>query len=97
MEIPSFNEMLEGYKSRKDVVFLGIALDPKASLEQFLPGNPFNYNIVADGGYIAQKYGVNSYPTHVVIDKQGKVVFHTSGLAMTTVPWVKKSIDDALK
>ncbi len=97
MEIPSLNELITEYKNRKDVVFIGIALDPKASIEQFLSTNPFNYNIVDNGGYIAQKYGVGSYPTHVVIDKESKVTFHTSGLSVATVPWVKKSIDAALK
>lgn len=95
-EIPSLNEMKAEYENRKDVVFIAIALDQKAAIEQFISTNPFNYNIIETGGYIAQKYGVGSYPTHVVIDKDGKVTFHTSGLSMATVPWVKRSIDEAL-
>ncbi len=95
-EIPSLNEMMDVYSNRKDVVFLAVALDAKAAIEQFTASHPFNYNIIETGGYIAQKYGVGNYPTHVVIDKQGKVVFHTMGLSMATVPWVKKSIDEAL-
>jgi len=95
-EMPELNEMVESFKNNKDVVFIAVALDQKYEIKEFLKTNPFIYNIIYDGLYISQKYNVTSYPTHVVLDKQGKVVFHTSGLALNTVPWVKKSIDAAL-
>jgi len=33
---------------------------------------------------------------HVVVDRDGKVKFHTAGLAKNTVYWIKKSTDEAL-
>ena len=38
----------------------------------------------------------NMDPTHVVLDKEGLVTFHTSGYGNGTVPWLKKSIEAAL-
>jgi thiol-disulfide isomerase/thioredoxin len=96
MEIPHLNKMTETYKDRDDVVFLAVALDEAYDLKQFLKEMPFNYGIVDGGRYIASQYGITSYPTHVVLDKEGKVTFHTSGYGMGTVPWLKKSIDAAL-
>jgi len=96
MEIPELNKITETYKDRNDVVFLAVALDEAYDLKQFLKGMPFNYGIVDGGRYIASQYGITSYPTHVVLDKEGKVTFHTSGLAPGTVPWLKKSIEAAL-
>jgi thiol-disulfide isomerase/thioredoxin len=96
MEIPHLNKMKETYKDREDVVFLAVALDEAYDLKQFLKETPFNYGIVDGGRYIASQYGITSYPTHVVLDKEGKVTFHTSGYGMGTVPWLKKSIDTAL-
>lgn len=95
-EIPALNEVVETFKDNKDVVFIAVALDPKYDIIEFLKTNPFQYNIIDNARYIASKYNVNSYPTHVVLDKQGKVLFHTSGFGMSTVGWVKKSIEAGL-
>ncbi len=95
-EIPQLNEVVELYKENKDVVFIALALDDKYELEEFLKTTPFKYNVVHKGGYIAQKYGVNLYPTHVILDKQGKVLFHTSGFGSGTVAWIRKSIEAGL-
>lgn len=95
-EIPDLNDMKASSES-KDVVFIAIALDEKYDIETFLKTTPFTYNIIENGRYIANQYRITSYPTHVVVDKEGVIKFHTSGLAPNTVKWLKKSIDEALK
>lgn len=96
MEIPHLNNMVEAYKEREDVVFLAVVLDQSYELKEFLKEMPFQYGIVDAGSYVASRYGINLFPTHVVIDKEGKVIFHTSGYGMGTVPWLKKAINEAL-
>ena len=96
MEIPHLNNMVESFKTREDVVFLAVALDQSYELKDFLKEMPFQYGIVDGGSYVASQYGINLFPTHVVIDKEGKVIFHTSGYGMGTVPWLKKAIHEAL-
>jgi peroxiredoxin len=95
-EIPDLNEMKASFAD-KDVVFIAVALDEKYDIETFLKTTPFNYNIIDNGRYIANQYRITSYPTHVVVDKEGVIKFHTSGLAPNTVSWLKKSINEALK
>ncbi len=95
-EIPQLNEVVEAYKNNNDVVFIAVALDEKYDIEEFLKTTPFNYHIIDRGRYIANKYDITSYPTHVILDKEGKVIFHTTGLAMSTVPWIKRSIEAGL-
>lgn len=95
-EIPELNELVEKYKQNKDVVFIAIALDDNYALRDFLRAMPFNYNIVGDGRYYAQKYGVKSYPTHVIVGKDGLIKFSTVGLAANTIHWVDKTIQEAL-
>ena len=95
-EIPRLNEIVNNYANNKDVVFIALALDQKAELIQFLGGFPFNYHIVDNGGYLAQQNGVGLFPTHVIIDRKGNVLFHTSGLSISTIPWLRKSIEAAL-
>jgi hypothetical protein len=62
----------------------------------FLRSQPFNYDIIDGGRFIADKYGVRSYPTHVIIDTEGKVYFHTTGLSTNTVYWLNKTIEELL-
>jgi thiol-disulfide isomerase/thioredoxin len=94
-EIPELNDLVEKYKD-KNVTFIAIALDDAYSLKNFLKFSPFYYNIVDEGGYYSQKYGVKSYPTHVVVGKDGKVKFSTVGLASNTIYWLDKTISEEL-
>lgn len=95
-EIPELNELVTKYKDNKDVIFLAIALDEKYAIKDFLKTMPFNYNIIHDGRYYAQKYGVKGYPTHVVIGKDGLIKFSTLGLALNTVHWVDQTISEQI-
>ena len=95
-EMPDLNELVEKYKGNDSVKFIAIALDLKSDIKDFLKRSPFNYTIIDDGKYIADKYGIKSYPTHVIINQEGKVYFHSSGLAPNTVSWIRKSIDELL-
>ena len=96
MEIPDLNELVDAYKGNDSVVFVGVALDKSSGLEDFLKRMPFKYSIIDDGRYIAEGYGIKTYPTHVVIDKESKVIFHASGIAPNMVYWLKKMIDQLL-
>ena len=96
MEIPDLNDLVENYKGNDSVLFIAVALDAEFDLKDFLKRMPFNYTIIGNGRYLASNYGVKSYPTHVILDKEGKVYLHTSGLAPNTVFWIKKSIDELL-
>jgi peroxiredoxin len=76
LEIPELNKLVQQYAKREDVVFLAVALDQRAAIQSFVEKRPYDYALVADGRYIAERYGINSFPTNLVIDRQGKVVFH---------------------
>lgn len=96
-EIPELNVLVDSFKKNENVLFVAVALDEKASLQSFLEKMPFKYSIINDGRFIASNYGVRLYPTHVIVDPEGKVYFHTSGLAANTIYWIKKSIEELLK
>lgn len=96
MEIPDLNDLVDSFRNNDKVQFIAVALDDKGSLKDFLKTTPFKYRIVDNGKFIADKYGISSYPTHVIIDGDGKVYFHTMGLASNTVHWLNKSIKELL-
>ncbi len=96
MEMPDLNDLVEKYKGNDSVLFIAVALDTRSDIKDFLKKMPFNYTIIHEGRYLSDKYGIKSYPTHVIVDTEGKVYFHTSGLATNTVFWLKKTIDEIL-
>lgn len=73
-EIPELNELVKKYKN-KNVVFLAFALDKdKQLLNKYLKQYPFSYDIIPDSRDIADTYKVSAYPTHIIVNKDGKIV-----------------------
>jgi len=96
MEMPDLNKLVEKYKN-KEVVFLGLAMNQKEKLEQFLKKTKYNYNIVPDAKDVVGKYGVTSFPTHIVIDKSSNILFDVSGLGPTTIDDLDNMISNLVK
>lgn len=96
MEIPELNKIVDKYKDNSDVVFVAMALDDASALQDFLKTTPYQYNIIDNARYIAEKYGIKTYPTNVVVDKAGNVKFHSSGYGPSTPYWLEKEIAGAL-
>ena len=88
-EINLLNKVVDDNKNNNDVVFIGLASNTKPELEKFLKKNPFKYQIIPGAGeFMLFKYGeVNKkgeyhlgYPTHVVVDREGRIVLKVEGL-----------------
>lgn len=96
-EIPELNQLALKYANDPDVVFIAIGLDYKSEIKKFTETNPFGYHLVEDGRLYADLYKINLYPTNVVLNKQGQVVFHASGFGSNTPVWLGRSIEEAKK
>ncbi|MCH3881329.1 MULTISPECIES: peroxiredoxin family protein [Tenacibaculum] len=77
-QIPELNTLKKKFKN-KDVAFIAIALDKEYKLDSFLKFNEFNYQLVEDGRWLAEKFEVKSFPSHVIIDEKGIIQFYKSG------------------
>lgn len=93
-ERPYLNQIVNDYKSDSNVVFIAIALDQKEQLEPYLTDHEFKYNIIPAGKKIADSYDIQGYPTQVIVDKEGKVAFHTVSYYSVTDYWMRKTIDE---
>jgi peroxiredoxin len=80
-EREELNDVVYLFQNDPDVVFLAPALDPADALKAFLPQNPFRYAVVPDAEELADAYNVSTYPTHVVIGRDGRIVRQWSGIA----------------
>jgi thiol-disulfide isomerase/thioredoxin len=93
-EMPELNKIVDKYKNDSNVVFISIAKDEASAIETILKLHPFKYAIIDNGGFIISENNITSYPTNVVVDQNGKVYFHTSGLSPNTTKWIAKSIEE---
>lgn len=78
MEMPDLNQVVNKYDSN-DVVFLGITFDSEALVKQFLQSTAFNYTIAANANDVINIYGIQSFPTNMVINQQGQIVLKEIG------------------
>lgn len=87
-EMPDIQKVYEEYSSEGEdaLVVLGIAAPDYGSeiseegIKEFLNENGYTYPVLMDpGGKIFTEYGVYSYPTTFMINKEGKVFGYVSG------------------
>jgi peroxiredoxin len=71
-EMPELNQLVRKYGS-KNVVFLGLANDNAKQVNTFLQNHTFSYVLLPASQEVANKYLVSSWPTSMVIDKEGNV------------------------
>ena len=88
-EIPELNKLVA---DNPDVEFIAIGLDLKYEIKDFIKNTPFNYRQIYDARDDADKYGVKTYPTNVVIDKKGVTRFSSSGFGAGSLNYLKKTI-----
>ncbi|POS01695.1 peroxiredoxin [Flavobacterium croceum DSM 17960] len=73
-EFPSVNNLAEKYKSRNDIVFISLAEDSAEALKIFLQKKPLQYLVVPNmKDYMYTTMGVGAFPTHYILDKEGKI------------------------
>ncbi len=97
-EIPDLNKLVDKYKDNHEIVFIAIALDDKSSIKEFLQTNSFKYRVIADGNAIAKDtYGIDLYPTNIVVDGSSVVRSYTTGIGFGQIHHLNKSIEVVLK
>ncbi len=84
LEHKSLDKFAEKYKGDTNVVLLSVALNNAKTLERYLKTTDPPFPVVADGQAICDKVGVNSFPTHVILDANAKTVVWETGGSETT-------------
>jgi len=97
MERPELNGLAQLYQTNGDVVFLSFAKNSAAQLQSFLVDHPFKFKPIPTGdGEIKNRFGVDSYPVTVVVDRNGKYSFYASATGIGISYILKREIDLAL-
>ena len=79
-EFPELNKLVEQNKRyNDDIVFISFAIDSKEGLKSFLSERRFDYLVIPDAeDFISDSLHVDTYPTHILLDKKGKVVTYVN-------------------
>ncbi|WP_052598956.1 peroxiredoxin [Aureispira sp. CCB-QB1] len=72
-DIQDLNALAKKYANNKNCIWIAPALDSPANLSRFLRGKSWNFDFAADQELLALKFGIITYPTHLIIDKQGNI------------------------
>ena len=74
-EFPELNKLVDENHGRNDILFISLALDSKDSLLNFLKTKDFKYATVPNMmNYLTNKLNITEYPTHLLIDRNGKIL-----------------------
>jgi thiol-disulfide isomerase/thioredoxin len=82
-EIPEFVKLQTEYQA-KNLQFIGIAIEDKAAVEQYLKDNPVNYPILIGGDEaikLSHQLGniVNAVPFSLILNQKGQIVHRQPG------------------
>lgn len=73
-EFPALNRLVMRYRNQPDVLFVSLAFDRPQALTTFLKTRAFQYAVVPlQREYMQQQLGVDSYPTHILVDRTGRI------------------------
>ena len=93
-EIPELNELVKKHKKREDILFLAIGFDDKNETIDFNKQRKFNYNLIYNGeSYLRYIVGIESYPTHIVIQPDGTIAKIVPG----DLKYIMPVIEEAMK
>jgi len=79
-KIPALNKIKDEHKDQ-DINFLAIGPDSETDIESFIKENPFNFDLVANGGSIIKEVFQSSwgYPLTIIVNKKGIIIDVHSG------------------
>ena len=74
-EFPELNKLVDENQNRRDLLFISLAIDTRKDLQKFLEQKEFKYAVIPEmENYLTNKLNITEYPTHFLIDKNGKIL-----------------------
>jgi thiol-disulfide isomerase/thioredoxin len=91
-EFPQVNQLVEEYKDNDEVKFISLASDPAKDLITFLAKKELKYAVIPSAeAYMTDSLGVYEYPTHILVNKKGRIVKVTNTIE-DLIPFLKREV-----
>ncbi len=94
--MPHLNELYNKFKDQNLKVISINSYDSRDDVRWFCNQHKANYPVLLNGRTVAENYGVNSFPTFLIIDKTGKIVTTKEGYNQTVKEELERAIQNAL-
>lgn len=94
-EFPELNELVESYSKNENIEFISMAFDSENDLIEFVQKHPLNFKTIpVKKEFLQDQLNINEYPTHLVINKDGKIekIFNN---AKTLIKYLEKRIPNS--
>lgn len=86
VEAPNIQTISEKY----NVLTVALKSGSDSEIEEYLKSRNLNFNVVNDkDGFFVDKFGVMIFPTTIIYDKNGKVIFSDVGYTSTLGLWFR--------
>lgn len=92
-EFPDLNNLVNKNSKNNDIIFLSLALDSDPKLIEFLKNRQFKYKVVGNQSSYIEKLGINEYPTHILVNKNG-IIYKVLGSYTSLEKYLNKLIND---
>lgn len=94
-EMPAFQKLYDIYK--EDIVFAFISNENSNTIISFLNANKYTLPVYAPLKSLPKELSYSSFPTTYIIDKQGNIVLHKTGVANWGSDSFFKQLDSLLE
>jgi thiol-disulfide isomerase/thioredoxin len=95
-EIPDLNKIAVDFKDK--VTFVAINKgNSTAQIEYFIKKFPFLYTQTMAKQDLLDSLKINLYPTNILYNKKGEVVFKSEGYDINTITSLRKAIEEIIK
>lgn len=91
--VPHLNALERKFKDKKFEILSINSYDTKEDISWFCNKHKTTYKVLMNGKDIAEKYGVPGFPTAILIDKEGKVIYSSGGFNQSKI---EELIEEAL-
>ncbi len=91
-EIPQLNGLVEEFKDNPEVIFWAISVEAPVSINKFIRKNPFHFHHFHTGYDTKKLFKVIGFPTHFLIDPDGKIRYTHVGYTENIQNQLKKEI-----
>jgi len=95
-EMPDLNKLVEKYKD-KPIVFLAITHDEGTSVTEFLKKKEILLTVIPNEQKTIKNYQIQFFPTNIILDQEGKVVFAKDGFERDMIKLMNKTIEKLLE
>lgn len=91
-EMPHLNTLVSEFRDDEEILFIAPSLSDPDKIEKMLEIRPFEYVIVPDASDHSSSVGIVEYPTHIVVNKEGKVTLVETGYHDKTIEKLRAEI-----